>query len=110
MLLQDASSANATKIDAITLELGYKASTGALSETNSTKVAEHDGKISANTTKIDGVYAQVNPKLIGSTDDLIGSTEGFAGTWSLQSAMIENDMALSQRIDTLLRKLMTQRL
>lgn len=51
-------------------------------------------------SKIDGVYAQVNPKLIGSTEDLIGSTEGFAGTWTLQSAMIENDMALSQRIDT----------
>ncbi len=93
------SGANATRLDAITLELGNKASTGALSQTNA-KVAEHEGKISANTTKIDGVYAQVNPKLIGSTEDLIGSTEGFAGTWTLQSAMIENDMALSQRIDT----------
>lgn len=93
------SGANATRLDAITLELGNKASTGALSQTN-TKVAEHEGKISANTTKIDGVYAQVNPKLIGSTEDLIGSTEGFAGTWTLQSAMIENDIALSQRIDT----------
>lgn len=93
------SGANATRLDAITLELGNKASTGALSQTDA-KVAEHEGKISANTTKIDGVYAQVNPKLIGSTDDLIGSTEGFAGTWTLQSAMIENDMALSQRIDT----------
>lgn len=93
------SGANATRLDTITLELGTKASTGALSQTNA-KVAEHEGKISANTTKIDGVYAQVNPKLIGSTEDLIGSTEGFAGTWTLQSAMIENDMALSQRIDT----------
>lgn len=93
------SGANATRLDAITLELGDKASTGALSQTNA-KVAEHEGKISANTTKIEGVYAQVNPKLIGSTEDLIGSTEGFAGTWTLQSAMIENDMALSQRIDT----------
>lgn len=93
------SGANATQINTLTLELGNKASTGALSQTN-TKVAEHEGKISANTTKIDGVYAQVNPKLIGSTEDLIGSTEGFAGTWTLQSAMIENDMALSQRIDT----------
>lgn len=93
------SGANATRLDAITLELGNKASAGALSQTNA-KVAEHEGKISANTTKIDGVYAQVNPKLIGSTEDLIGSTEGFAGTWTLQSAMIENDMALSQRIDT----------
>ena len=93
------SGANATRLDAITLELGDKASTGALSQTDA-KVAEHEGKISANTTKIDGVYAQVNPKLIGSSEDLIGSTEGFAGTWTLQSAMIENDMALSQRIDT----------
>lgn len=92
------SGANATRLDAITLELGDKASTGALSQTDA-KVAEHEGKISANTTKIDGVYAQVNPKLIGSTEDLIGST-GLAGTWTLQSAVIENDMALSQRIDT----------
>ncbi|MCU7226319.1 hypothetical protein OC498_15760, partial [Acinetobacter bohemicus] len=75
----------------------------ALAKTDA-KVAEHEGKISANTTKLDGVYAQVNPKLIGSTEDLIGSTEGFAGTWTLQSAMIENDMALSQRIDTTVAK------
>ena len=50
-------------------------------------------------SKIDGVYAQVNPKLIGSTEDLIGSTEGFAGTWTLQSALIEGDMAQAQRTD-----------
>lgn len=98
------SGANATRLDAITLELGDKATTGALSQTNA-KVAEHEGKISANTTKIDGVYAQVNPKLIGSTNDFIGSAEGFAGTWTLQSAMIENDMALSQRIDTTVAKI-----
>ena len=53
-------------------------------------------------SKIDGVYAQVNPKLIGSTDDLIGSTEGFAGTWTLQSALIEGDMAQAQRTDQVL--------
>ncbi|MDH1534102.1 phage tail protein, partial [Acinetobacter johnsonii] len=53
-------------------------------------------------SKIDGVYAQVNPKLIGSTDDLIGSTEGFAGVWSLQSAMIEGDMAQAERTDQVL--------
>lgn len=93
------SSANASQINALTVELGTKASTGALNQTNA-NVAEINGRVTANTTKIDGVYAQVNPKLIGSTEDLIGSTEGFAGTWTLQSAMIENDMALSQRIDT----------
>lgn len=93
------SGANATQINALTVELGTKASTGALNQTNA-NVAEINGRVTANTTKIDGVYAQVNPKLIGSTDDLIGSTEGFAGTWTLQSALIEGDMALSQRIDT----------
>ena len=93
------SSANASQINALTVELGAKASAGALDQTNA-NVAEIDGRVTANTTKIDGVYAQVNPKLIGSSEDYIGSTEGFAGTWTLQSAMIENDMALSQRIDT----------
>lgn len=93
------SSANASQINALTVELGTKASAGTLAQTNA-NVAEIDGRVTANTTKIDGVYAQVNPKLIGSSEDYIGSTEGFAGTWTLQSAMIENDMALSQRIDT----------
>ncbi|WP_394999989.1 phage tail protein [Acinetobacter sp.] len=93
------SGANASQINALTVELGTKASAGALDQTNA-NVSEINGRVTANTTKIDGVYAQVNPKLIGSTDDLIGSTEGFAGTWTLQTAVIENDMALSQRIDT----------
>lgn len=56
-------------------------------------------------SKIDGVYAQVNPKLIGSTEDLIGSTEGFAGVWSIQSALIEGDMAQAQRTDQVVAKI-----
>ena len=92
------SEANADKIEEITAELGTKASTGALAQTNA-DIKEVDGRVKANTTKIDGVYAQVNPDMIGSTEGLIGST-GLAGTWTLQSAVIENDMALSQRIDT----------
>ena len=98
------SSANASQINALTVELGTKASTGALNQTNA-NVAEINGRVTANATKIDGVYAQVNPKLIGSTNDFIGSAEGFAGTWTLQSAMIENDMALSQRIDVTTSKI-----
>lgn len=95
------SDANANKIEEITAELGTKASAGALSQIDA-KVAEHEGKISANATKIDGVYAQVNPKLIGSADDFIGSTEGLTGVWSLQSALIEGDMAQAQRTDQVL--------
>lgn len=98
------SSANASQINALTVELGTKASAGALNQTNA-NVAEINGRVTANTTKIDGVYAQVNPKLIGSTEDLIGSTEGFAGTWTLQSAMIEGDMAQAQRTDQVVAKI-----
>ncbi len=93
------SDANANKIEEITAELGTKASTGALNQTNA-NIAEVDGKVNANTTRLNGVYAQVNPDMIGSTEGFIGSTAGNVGTWTLQSAVIENDMALSQRIDT----------
>ncbi|WP_223241210.1 host specificity protein J, partial [Acinetobacter baumannii] len=33
-------------------------------------------------TKIDGVFAQVNPPLIGSGSDLIGNEGGYAGVWT----------------------------
>lgn len=49
--------------------------------------------------KIDGVYAQVNPPLIGSESDLIGNNSGYAGVWSEQSARIEGDLAQSKRTD-----------
>lgn len=50
-------------------------------------------------SKIDGVFAQVNPPMIGSESDLIGSEAGYAGVWSEQSARIEGDMAQAQRTD-----------
>ncbi|MDV4269469.1 hypothetical protein MSG86_18170, partial [Acinetobacter baumannii] len=51
-------------------------------------------------TKIDGVFAQVNPPLIGSESDLIGNEGGYAGVWSEQSARIEGDLAQAIRTDT----------
>lgn len=92
------SSANASQINALTVELGTKASTGALNQTNA-NVAEINGRVTANTTKIDGVYAQVNPPLIGSESDLIGNDGGYAGVWSEQSARIEGDLSQSIRTD-----------
>ena len=50
-------------------------------------------------SKIDGVYAQVNPPLMGSESDLIGSDQGYAGVWSEQSARIEADLAQAKRTD-----------
>ena len=55
----------------------------------------------ATANKLDGVYAQVNPDLIGSEIDLIGNDTKKAGVWSEQSARIEEDLALSIRSDNL---------
>ena len=92
------SNANAEQISAINLEMGNKASTGALNQVKS-DLTVVDNKILAQTNRIDGVYAQVNPPLMGSISDLIGSEGGYAGIWSEQSARIENDMAQSIRTD-----------
>ncbi|MGY5395348.1 hypothetical protein, partial [Acinetobacter sp. NigerLNRRAM0016] len=65
-----ATEANAEQIDLIELELQGKASTGALEQVQS-NLNQVDGKVSANTVRIDGVFAQINPSLIGSTEELI---------------------------------------
>ncbi|HGW4324920.1 TPA: host specificity protein J [Acinetobacter baumannii] len=92
------SSANAEAIDLINLELDDKASTGALEQVKS-DIKNVDDKVIAQTTRIDGVYAQINPPLIGSESDLIGKEGGYAGVWSEQSARIEGDLAQSKRTD-----------
>ena len=98
------SNANAERIDAINLEIGGKASTGALNQVKSDLTAV-DNKVSAQTSRIDGVYAQINPPLIGSTSDLIGSESGYAGVWSEQSARIEGDLAQSIRTDQVIAQI-----
>lgn len=94
----DQSSANAEAIDSINLELDDKASTGQLTQVKS-DIKNVDDKVIAQTTRIDGVYAQINPPLIGSESDLIGNEGGYAGVWSEQSARIEGDLAQSKRTD-----------
>ncbi|WP_130075750.1 host specificity protein J [Acinetobacter baumannii] len=92
------SSANAEAIDLINLELDDKASTGQLTQVKS-DIKNVDDKVIAQTTRIDGVYAQINPPLIGSESELIGNEGGYAGVWSEQSARIEGDLAQSKRTD-----------
>ncbi|MBJ9433391.1 host specificity protein J, partial [Acinetobacter baumannii] len=94
------SSANAEAIDSINLELDDKASTGALDQVKS-DIKDVDNKIIAQTTRIDGVYAQLNPPLIGSESELIGNEGGYAGVWSEQSARIEGDLAQSKLTEQL---------
>ncbi|MBJ9984421.1 host specificity protein J [Acinetobacter sp. S40] len=94
----NADSALGTRIDAVVVDLNGKATTGALNEVKST-VQQQGSLISANTTKIDGVYAQVNPPMAGSTTDMAGSSTQYAGVWSEMSARIESDIAQSIRTD-----------
>ncbi|PCM90569.1 host specificity protein J [Acinetobacter baumannii] len=92
------SSANAEAIDLINLELDDKASTGQLTQIKS-DIKNVDDKVLAQTIRLDGVYAQINPPLIGSESELIGNEGGYAGVWSEQSARIEGDLAQSKRTD-----------
>ncbi|MFK7255875.1 phage tail protein [Acinetobacter baumannii] len=96
----DQSSANAEAIDLINLELDDMASTGALDQVKS-DIKDVDNKIIAQTTRIDGVYAQLNPPLIGSESDLIGNEGGYAGVWTEQSARIEGDLAQAKLTEQL---------
>ncbi|HAV3752274.1 TPA: phage tail protein, partial [Acinetobacter baumannii] len=94
------SAANAEAIDSINLELDDKASTGQLTQVKS-DIKNVDDKVIAQTTRIDGVYAQINPPLIGSESDLIGNEGGYAGVWSEQSARIEGDLAQAKLTEQL---------
>ncbi len=98
----DTSKANGELIQALELNLDGKASTGQLTQVKSDIEEDYNGKINAQTTKIDGVYAQINPPLIGSESDLIGNSGSYAGVWSEQSARIEGDLAQSIRTDQVL--------
>lgn len=94
------SSANAEAIELINLELDDKASTGQLTQVKS-DIKNVDDKVAAQTVRIDGVYAQINPPLIGSESDLIGNEGGYAGVWSEQSARIEGDLAQAKLTEQL---------
>lgn len=94
------SSANAEAIDLINIELDDKVSTGQLTQVKA-DIKNVDDKVNAQTIRLDGVYAQINPPLIGSESDLIGNEGGYAGVWSEQSARIESDLAQAIRTDTI---------
>ncbi|WP_181159789.1 host specificity protein J, partial [Shewanella sp. LC2] len=59
-----------------------------------------DGKLTAESSRIDGIFAQVNPPLAGDTGWNAGSTVVFAGVWSEQYARAAADEALSKSIET----------
>ncbi|ABM25280.1 Carbohydrate-binding family V/XII [Shewanella sp. W3-18-1] len=65
-----------------------------------TSIDTIDGKLTAESSRIDGIFAQVNPPLAGDTGWNAGSTVVFAGVWSEQYARAAADEALSKSIET----------
>lgn len=65
-----------------------------------TKVTNVEGVVTAQATRLDGIYVQVNPVQAGDTTGYAGSTGSLVGVWSEQSARIEDGVATGQKIDT----------
>lgn len=63
------------------------------------KVVSSD--VGAMGTKLDGVYAQTNPVMMGSEEIMIGSEQHYAGVWTETGARIEQGLAQTFRMDVL---------
>lgn len=63
------------------------------------QVNELDGEVSAQGTKIDGIFSQVNVKSAGATDWGAGDISVYAGTVTIQSVFSGQNLAQAQRID-----------
>ncbi len=92
------SAANASQINSINAALGDKASTGALNSVKA-EVEEIDGRLTAATEKVDGVYAKVTPLTADQDNWTADSGSNQASSWTIQSAYTDGDSALGQRID-----------
>ncbi|MCK3852084.1 phage tail protein [Pseudomonas sp. W2Jun17] len=64
------------------------------------RVDNVDDKLTAQTERIDGVYAEINAPMAGSENDLAGGTQGYAGVWSIQSAITDGDYAQGKLTQT----------
>ena len=64
------------------------------------RVTNVDDKLAAQTQRIDGVYAEINAPMAGSENDLAGGTQGYAGVWSIQSAITDGDYAQGKLTQT----------
>lgn len=67
---------------------------------NTQSISLIDGRVTAQGTKVDGIFVQLDVNGAGDTDWSAGSTNVFAGTVTVQSVLANADLALAQRIDT----------
>lgn len=67
---------------------------------NTLDIEQQGNRLTAQATKLDGVYIQVNPALAGDTTGYAGSDQVYVGVWSEMSARLEDGIATAKRIDT----------
>jgi len=63
------------------------------------QITNIDGKVTAMSEKVDGVYVQLNPPMAGDSGELVGQDAGYAGVWSVWSAIAEGDYQQAKRTD-----------
>ena len=92
---------NELKADYIDKNLNLKASAQAFSNLEAA-VNNKDSGLEATATKLDGVYLQVNPIMVGRDHGSIGDTRvaNSVGAWSEYSARLEDNYAQAKKIDT----------
>ncbi|MBA6105657.1 DUF1983 domain-containing protein [Pseudomonas monteilii] len=65
-----------------------------------TTVKQQGTAITAQATRLDGLYVQVNPEMEGDSTGLAGATGGLVGVWTEQSARIEDGIAIGRQVET----------
>lgn len=67
---------------------------------NTLEIEQQGEQLTAQASKLDGVYVQVNPALAGDTTGFAGSNQIYVGVWSEQSARLEDGIATAKSIET----------
>ncbi|WP_420793923.1 phage tail tip fiber protein [Pseudomonas asiatica] len=93
-------SGGAFEIDWIAVgRLGPGASAAALQQV-STNVTQQGEQLTAQASRLDGLYVQVNPEMEGDSSGLAGATGGLVGVWTEQSARVEDGIAMGRQVET----------
>ncbi|WP_052261134.1 phage tail tip fiber protein [Pseudomonas sp. C5pp] len=92
-------SGGAFEIDWIAVgRLGPSASAAALQQV-STNVTQQGEQLTAQASRLDGLYVQVNPEMEGDSSGLAGATGGLVGVWTEQSARVEDGIAMGRQVE-----------
>lgn len=79
--------------------LGPSASSTVVEQMSST-VSQHGTQLTAQASRLDGLYVQVNPEMEGDSSGMAGAAGGLVGVWTEQSARVEDGIATGKKIET----------